>query len=272
MAESTLNLTVADLRGEAGRQLGWGREPSRWTAAKLVELDTIVASCLRKFYQQAKTNPLDPNEGPHPWTFLKPVAGIVLTVGWETAVLPDDFGGFDGKGVVTSAGEASGFWPIAQGDDVRIRALYAANGTTSGRPAVFAEEQVKGTNLTKSNRSRLLVYPLPDAAYTISIPYHILPDYLTPANPYPYGGAAHAETMKAGARAAAELYMDDAEGPQTANYRQCLAASIQYDRRHQPKTLGVNTDRSDLLAMRGRSWPDGLWHPLGIGFLGEASY
>ncbi len=269
MAESTLNLKVTDLRGEIGRFLGWGRDAARWTTAKLEEINTLVDSCLRKFYFQAAVNPGD---AAHPWTFLKPVARILLTIGDAEAALPDDFAGFDGKGVISSADEASGFWPIYQGDDGAIRAQYAAGGSTTGRPSRFAEEQIKGTGPTTSNRSRLLVFPLPDAAYTISVPYHILPECLTAANPYAYGGAAHAETLKAGARAAAEVYLMNKADVESANYLQCLAASIQYDRRHQPKTLGVNTDRSDFLAMRGRSWPDGLWHPLGIGFLGEASY
>lgn len=269
MAESNLNLKVTDLRGEVGRFLGWGRDAARWSASKLEEIDTLVSSSLRKFYFQAQLNPQD---GAHQWTFLKPVADIVLTIGAETAVLPDDFGGFDGVGVVRSGDQSSGFWPIRQGDDRQIRSQYAASGSVTGRPVRFAEEQIKGTTLTKSNRSRLLVYPVPDAEYTISVAYSILPDYLTAANPYPYGGAAHAETMKAGARAAAEVYLDGKADVESANYLQCLSASIQYDRRHQPKTLGVNTDRSDYLAMRGRSWPDGLWSVLGIGFLGEASY
>ena len=68
MAESKLNLQVTDLRSEVGRFLGWGRDPARWSASKLEEIDTLVSSCLRKFYFQAQLNPQD---GAHQWTFLK---------------------------------------------------------------------------------------------------------------------------------------------------------------------------------------------------------
>ncbi len=268
MAESTLNLTVDDLRSEVGGQLGWTRKPLKWTADKLVEINAQVASMLRKFYFGASVG----GEAIHNWTFLKPVADIAIPSGTDAVNMPDDFGGFEGTVTVVRAGSSGGFSPVKIVHEEMLRAQYAAAANISGRPAMVAERQIKGTSLTKSNRSQLFVYPVPDADYTFSVPYYILPGFLTLENPYPYGGAAHAETMKAGCRAAAELYLDNAPGPENANYQQCLAASISYDRRHQPKSMGRNTDPSDWLANRSGKWPDGLWHPLGIGYLGTASY
>jgi hypothetical protein len=168
---------------------------------------------------------------------------------------------------------SGGYWPLKLVSEEMIRVKYAAAPTAAGRPIMAAEQQVKGTSPTKSNRCQLVVYPIPDAEYTLRIAYYILPDFLTVTNPYPYGGAAHAETMKAAARAAAELYLDNAPGAENANYLMCLAASISYDRRHAPKSLGINSDRSDyLLHSRHPSWPDGAWTPFGFGWLGEASY
>lgn len=269
MAESTLNLKWADLLSEGGDFMGWGRDAAGWDERQQSQLDSAMKSGMRKFFFQAQLSPRDPVHG---WTFLKPVADVAVASGVATAALPDDFGGFEGRVTVTQAGSSGGFWPVKQVDEEAIRALYAAVADISGKPQKFAEEQVRGTTATASNRSRLLVYPVPDAAYTFRVPYYILPNYLSTANPYPYGGAAHAETMKAAVRSALELYMDNEPGSETANYMQCLAASIQYDRRHEPKSLGPNYDPSDSLAGRRGPWPEGVWHPLGIGYLGTASY
>lgn len=272
--ESTLTLRWTDLQAEAGRFLGWGPDAAGWDAAKLDRIDNCVQSALRRFYFQAVSAPGEPFHG---WTFLKPVATVQLTRNQQTAALPDGFGGFEGLATVALAGAAGGYWPIDQRHEEQLRALYAAAPTTTGRPLYYAEQQsAGGPSTVGANRAELLVYPLPDNDYFLRVPYYVLPDYLTAARPYCYGGAAHAETMKAGVRAAAELLLDGVAGPEDANYRQAVAASVAYDRRHQPKTLGVNTDPSDLMMHRRRlgagTWPDGLWHPLGIGYLGPASY
>lgn len=270
MPESTLNLSLAELNSEVASFLGWGRDSTKWDARKKQDIEACMASCLRKFYFQSQPDPRDSN---HNWSFMKPVATFPILEGSATAPLPDDFGGFEGMVTMTRNGQSGGYWPLKLVSEEMIRVRYAAtNVDLSGRPIVAAERQIKGTGLTKSNRAEMYVFPVPDQDYNLSVPYYILPNFLTTANPYPYGGAAHAETMKAGARAAAELFLDGTQGPENANYMQCLAASIQYDRRHQPKSLGMNSDMSDYRANGSNRWPQGLWHPLGIGFLDEASY
>lgn len=269
MAESTLNLTLTDLESEVGSYCGWGRDPKGWTERQQQDITACVSTALRKFYFSAKVG----DEPVHGWTFLKPVATITILSGQTTVPLPDDFGGFEGMVTVGNTGTGGGYWPIKQQHEERIRALYAACQTTTGRPQMYAETQRKsGPNNVRSNRSDFLIWPITDADYTLNVPYYVLPDYLTTNNPYPYGSAGHAETMKAAARSAAELYLDNMPGPETANYMQSLAASISYDRRHQPKTLGVNTDQSDWRGLWRGNWPNGLWEPLGIGYLTTASF
>lgn len=262
MAESTLTLSMNDLTGEAGSFLGWGRDPARWSARKLEDLNAVLATALRRFYFQAG----------HEWTFLKPRATLALVAEEKAIPLPEDFGGFEGDAMIALSGSSGGYWPIRQVAAEQIRAQYALTDTVTGRPMYFADEPRRGVTEVRSSRNNLLIYPLPDNAYSFECTYSILPEFLTERNPWPYGGAAHAETLKAGVRAAAELYEDAEAGPQTANYVQSLKASIDYDRRHQPKTLGVNVDRSDSIGKIGGMWPDGLWTPLGIGYLGTVSY
>ena len=271
MPESTLTLSMTDLTGEAGNFLGWGRDAARWSALKAQDVREVVASALRKFYFQASVRPQDP---PHQWTFLKPVVQLHLVTGEREIPLPDDFGGFEGMATIGVAGSNSGYWPLKQVLEEHIRVRYAGSPSVSGRPQAYAETARAGTTEIRSSRANLLVYPLPDQDYQFFAPYSILPNYLTVTNPYPYGGAEHAETLKAGVRAAAEMYEDAEAGEQGANYQQCLSASIQYDRRHQPKSLGINADLSDCGGMNGRfgRWPEGLWTPLGVGYLGPINY
>lgn len=269
--ESTLSLNVDALKAEAGSFLGWGRGAvygeTTWDDSQERDLKSCVETMLRRFYFQATA---DPRDMAHKWTFLQPVATVALTSGEQSAPLPDDFGGFEGIATVSTTTSAA-FWPVRQISEEMIRSRYALSTSIAGRPLFIAERQIKGTTPLRSNRSELYVYPEPDADYTISVAYCILPNYLTAANPYPYGGAAHAETMKAGIRAAAELLFDNEPGPESANYMQALASSIAYDRRHQPKTLGLNTDPGVFHGNRA-GWPTGLWEPLGIGYLGGFTY
>lgn len=270
MAESTLTLTVDGLRGDGGSYLGWSRDSSRWSAKKLEDLNELLASTLRKFYFQASVRQKDP---PHAWTFLRPIARLHILDGEREVNLPEDFGGFEGRATIQVAGETGGgYYPLDQVSEEMIRSRYASSDMT-GRPMAYADSPRPKTTEVRSSRSKLMIWPEPDQDYQFFAPYSILPNFLTAEHPYPYGGAAHAETLKAGMRAACELLEDGVAGEQAANYLQCLNASILYDRRHEPKTLGVNSDLSDV-AMGGRfpGFPHGLWHPLGIGYLGIAEY
>tara|TARA_R110002110_G_scaffold93689_1_gene243565 strand:- start:243 stop:605 length:363 start_codon:yes stop_codon:yes gene_type:complete len=91
-----------------------------------------------------------------------------------------------------------------------------------------------------------MLYPKPDKAYTLSYRYHALPNQLTAANPYPMGGAAHAETILESCLAVAESRMDNNAGIHAAAFQQRLAASIAFDTAmHTPEHMGYNGDGSD---------------------------
>jgi len=109
-----------------------------------------------------------------------------------------------------------------------------------------ALQPIKGTTGTQGQRWQLFVFPKSDAAYTLQFQYYLLPDYLSGAFPYAYGGAQHAETLLAACKAVAELELDDAEGPQAASWQRMLATSIELDRRNKPQNLGYNRDMSDM--------------------------
>lgn len=261
MAESTFAMPLADLYAEAGNFLGWGRGPAfndvEWSEFQLQDLKSVVKSGLSRFYFQAQA---DQRDSAYEWTFMKPVATLTIAAGERTVPLPDDFGGFAHNITVQMTAGASGFMPVKLTQEAFIREQYARYPSVTGRPLMAADQVERGTTPNRSNRRQVYVYPEPDQSYDLSFQYYLLPNMLTETAPYAYGGAAHGDTLKAAVRAAAERFLDNFEGPEEVNYQRAIASSIAYDRRHQPKTLGLNTDRSDMARGAGfGNWPQGMW-------------
>lgn len=268
--ESTLSLTITQLKAEVGDYLGYGRGAETygeetWTTAKANDIQSCVESGLRRVYFQAMT----PAGTLHRWSFLSPVASVNLASGSRYADLPEDFGGvLDGRVAVNST--SGGFLPVKLVNEAMVRQAYAATPSVTGRPAWVALEPLRGTQPSRGTRYRLYVYPEPNDDYELRLNYSILPDYLTAANPYPYGGAQHAETFKAACRAAAERLRDNAIGPEDAYYRECLTTSIERDGQTKPQSVGYNRDRSD--DRTGREWwRGGNWYwPASVTYGGTA--
>src|ERR1043165_1439555 len=104
MAEPTLALSVYDLAAEVGTYLGYGPgadnlpgattyQGSAWDATQAQRVRSCVASGLDRFYHP---EPTAPGEQPYEWSFLLPVATLLLPQGGQEVPLPDDFGGLDG--------------------------------------------------------------------------------------------------------------------------------------------------------------------------------
>jgi len=137
-----------------------------------------------------------------------------------------------------------------------IDQMYASSGTTNGRP-IYAAEKVNRGNKSHSTRADLYIYPIPDTAYTLRGQYNLIARALTAEAPFPYGDAKMASCFQAACRAAAEMYEDNlrpGEGTEWPIFQRELAAAIQRDGRHAPKTLGKNIDRSDPSRGFGRGW------------------
>lgn len=248
MAESTLSLTLNDLSAEVGLFLGWGRgatlpytDPA-WTTQQQAAITSAVNSGLRQFYFPP---PLHDGEAPYDWSFLKPVATLSLPASSVTVPLPDDFGGFEGRIVITTQ-PSSSWWPVDLTGVGRVYEQQAKLPSTTGRPQMACEEPLKGTTGTQGQRFQLRFWPIPDQAYTLQFQYYLLPDALSPPFPYIYGGASHAETILASCKWAAERDLDDmAGGPQAQNFMMRLAASIGVDRKFKPQNFGYARDNSD---------------------------
>ena len=241
--ESSLSAAYADLQGDVGFYLGYGRgllkadgtptgDPA-YTTQQQQSVDRCVKGGLRRFYFCG-----------YDWSFLKPTATVDLPVNAQTIPLSDDFGGFEGQLSLFST-VSQIWWPIDLISEGKIRQMYSAISGASGRPLFASLQPLKGTGPTQGQRWQLFMFPQADADYTLQFQYYILPDYLSGAFPYAYGGAQHSETLLAACKAVAELELDDMMGPQEQNWQTMLAKSMDIDRRSKPQNLGYNRDQSD---------------------------
>lgn len=96
-----------------------------------------------------------------------------------------------------------------------------------GQPKLAAVRPKTSTGST-GQRWELLLYPIPDDTYTLYYRYRLLPDSLS-TGLYPYGGAAHTQTIIQSCMAMAELKMDGKRGPQWEQFVTMLTASIEQD-------------------------------------------
>lgn len=235
--ESSLSAQFRDLQAEIGFMLGYGRgadfSSTAWTTDQQAAIDRCTKAGLRDVYFCG-----------YEWSFLRPMASLTLDEGASTVQLPDDFGGAEGRLIVTST--TSILWyPLDFVGEGQIYQAFAQQPDRTGRPMMACVEPLKGTQATAGQRFQLHVFPTADASYTLQFTYYILPNYLDGSQPYLYGGAEHSETFLSACLAASERLLDDTAGPYAAAFAQKLEVSKMLDRRKKPQKLGYNGDRSD---------------------------
>ena len=261
MAESSLSVAYWELAGEVGHFLGYGRGPKcenpEWTTDQWNSILSCLKSGLRNFYFPVS---VDGTPGSYNWSFLTPTTSIGLTQAVDVATLPDDYGNIEGSMTISSPTNQVS-WPIQISGEGVIRERYAQCPTATGRPQLAAIRPRKGTEMTRGQRFEVIVWPIPDTAYTLDLRYYLLPEVLSGTLPYAYGGATHSETLLESCLAIAEERLDDTRSTHASKYKERLAASISMDRRSKPQNLGYNGDRSDATDWRrrfGYYWDRGI--------------
>lgn len=253
MAESTLSIDYDTLRQEVGYFCGVGRVIANWSSVNADLIDGIVQAGLRQFYYPPPL-PEDVARSAgvakgHEWTFLRPVTTLATVAGGFDYTLPDDFGGLDGS--MTFDPDDDGYESIRQVGEAQIRHLQHGS-PSSGIPRLCAVRP-KTTTGTTGQRFELLLFPTPNAVYTLSYRYNVLPSKLTQSAPYPYGGSAHSETLLQSCLAIAEQRADN-DAEKLYHYKlflDRLRASIALDNnRNRQEFFGYNGDRSDELQTR----------------------
>jgi hypothetical protein len=257
MAESSLSLTLDQLRAEVGNFLGFGQgntapyADGAWSTQQQQRIDSCVSSGLRRVIYP---EPLEGEKAAYEWSWAKPTASVVLDEGASTIPLPDDFDAPEGKVTVLTSSTTTQPWPIEWRNEAFIRERYSMCPEQTGPPMLVALQPVKGTTATAGQRFQLFVFPLADQEYTLQLQYYVSPDMLTSAFPFPLGGAQLAELYLESCLAVAEERQDDALTVHREAFKTRLMAAVSADRKRKPQSLGYNGDRSEQRALNRRDY------------------
>lgn len=242
--ESTLSLDLSDLESKVADYLGWGLGVHGGEKAWAPAQQKRITDCLQSGIRQVNNPPLLPNEKEaHDWSFLKPSKTLTIAAGETTVDLPDDFESLEGQ-ILVSTNQQS-YCPVRTRNVQYVYQLLGERPNDTGFPREIGVEWVQGTSLEKGQRARLVVYPQADAAYTLRLQYFLLVNFIKGSNPFPYGGAQHAELYLESCLSVAELRRDDMRGIHWEQFIIRLAASISADRRNKPQNYGYNGDNSE---------------------------
>lgn len=249
----SLSITYNELQKAIGRYLGYGRMvygPDDGTQ-EWADIEDCIKSGLRQFYVPP---PMQGQPGSHQWSFLRPVAQLMLAAGVADYDLPEDFGGLHGDLTYPAYEQAK---PVVVTSESAIRAIRQSR-TQSGKPKQAAIRP-KATDGAAAQKFEMILWPVPDCQIELTYRYFVLPQTLSNENPYPYGGQAHSETILESCLAIAEQRLNDIKGIHWEKFMERLAASIQIDRKTSGADfLGYNADRSDGMGQSNNHRFDGV--------------
>ena len=159
--------------------------------------------------------------------------GVITIDSEDTFTLPWDYGGMAGDGRFTYDEDENTLNSIKLTSDARMRTLRQWD-TSTGTPYLCAITPVS-TDGTQSQRWTAMFHQPPNEVFVLHYRYYILPDALVDStNEYPYGSAAHSETLLESCLAIAEVReKDSAELAHQNRFALLLQSSIDHD-----KTLG----------------------------------
>jgi hypothetical protein len=230
MAESTLAATWDELRKRVAFDRGFSTDPDSWSDDQVYIIETCLRDGARLFYK-----PGPAGGQPHEWSFLKPPFELTLPEGEEDIPLPADFGFLMGDLYFIDP-TVSTAQPLQMRNYGQLLMRRQQCPDSSGRPDVAAIVGTDAPTATRGQRFKLMIHPIPDQEYSVEGRYSVLPSALDTTHPHPYGGAAHAQTLIYACLKASES-LSGTPGPHSARFVECLAASIEHDRRVQAQMI-----------------------------------
>ena len=259
-----LPVLVQEIRVAIADYLGWGRNSEGWGTDWTDEQEARLDDILDAGHKQFIYHPPPPGETvSHRWSFLRPTGTFDTVASTYLYDMPTDFGYIVGDVVYDEDEDVHRI--IEQTSPAMIDRNRAVNDY-EGRPYLFALRP-KSVSQTSAQVTEMMLYPTPDAAYGLIYHYDAKVDRLCQARPLLLGGPAHANTIMQSCRdIAAQRYKDQPNGPEHQLFLEMLKASIEADRRHSPKTLGMNCDGQRTVYTRhGTEFTVSLTHNLGGG-------
>jgi len=174
--------------------------------------------------------------------------GDIITIDSEdTFALPWDYGGMSGDGTFTYDNSESKINTISLVAEARIR-HYRQTSISTGTPWMVAITPLT-TDGAQGQRWQAMFHSPPNEVLTLHYRYYVLPDALVLTDlEYPYGSAAHSETILESCLAVAESREKDmALTEHQARFGGLLVSSIDNDRGLGEPIVhyGYNRDDSD---------------------------
>lgn len=177
-------------------------------------------------------------------TSLNVPAGTPYTLQQTSYLLPDLFGGFIGQLFLNQQPNTLGYSMIRTTKDELLGLQRSNIADFAAQPVKYSVYPQDQTGLA-DQKWLLSVWPMPDAAYTLTGYYIVNPYRLTSSLPYPMGGLPLSECLRSAVLAVAEIEFKGEAGIHNQIYRERLQAAISFDRqRSNPGNLGRNRDRS----------------------------
>lgn len=251
-----LSINYDELRRRIAHFLGIDEDFSGWSEEIQQRVDDIIASGLRQFYNPPPVQ-LSRREGlaKHDWRFLKPVDSVTTSSGTGDYDLPNDFGGIEGDLTFGSETVTSAVYLVGEAQIRKKR----QQSPISGRPKLAAV-RAKEHDGTDVQRYEIMFWPEPNDTFTLYYRKLVQLNNLSSDNPWPVGGAAHAETILESCLAEAESYEEDTgEGLHWQRFLRRLAASVRRDRiATAPEYLGYMGPGTQNSARQGITHNPGL--------------
>lgn len=239
MAESTLTIDYNTLRREVGRFLAWSPEPGQWDVDQVQACEDILAAGYRAFLYPSVPGSMRQ----HTWSFLKPKGRLITTTNIADYLLPEDVVSIEGALTYESDDDAWRVVVMTTAQNVRSMRMNTQDDHT-GLPVTAAVEPQPPTQ-SGGTRLKLLLWPTPDDAYTLTYKFVAQPNNLSESNPRPYGTAQTANCLIAAVLSEAESRFNDNQHAKRMLFADELAKAISQDRVHTPDTLGYNGDLGD---------------------------
>jgi len=171
--------------------------------------------------------------------------------------LPDDFSRLIGRLHYQPADRYPSIQIIQEDSILEMRSIT----DLTGHPQ-YAAIRSKSSDGSTGQRSEIIFYPRPDAAYILTYTYEAYSGQLTDALPYPLGGMYLSELYAESCLAVAEQRVNDEAGIHTSLFETLLVDAVARDRKRGAKNFGRmgNQAEYDLLYPRfRRGWTGGTY-------------
>lgn len=230
-----------------------------FTGLSLTGSVVSITASTTTYYFQIVSNTADTltwnSSGAFGGTITGSVAGSSYTVAKVDYTLPADFESLAGK--LFYSPNATVWMPIDVVSEQQILQLRSTNWAVSGIP-LYAAIAPKNSDSSAEQGAVVMIWPACQTNYTLQYRYTAKAVPLSGTYPYPLGGAAYSQAIKASCRDVAEREVFEVEGPMHKDWLVKLAGAWAKDGQRGPDTMGEVKDNFDAryqVGPRGPYWP-----------------